>query len=584
MRRHPNGTFWGSFLVLNSLLFLPLAWTSGENALLPSLTPAPQSLGAALGQLFLRRTSFDPWRLSAELTLSLALWVGLRQKWRLWMRALLPLLYGLMLSYALYEAVAIGIYRLQPSVYAQYFLVRDALPKLLQHLGAQARVYLGVALGLLGLLFALWSVWRVLLDSAASPRLSPISRRVLNGLAAYSLLALALLGRQSAQPEAVLSSFTLKLWDNLQTSVTLYQRVHQWNDRPIQRLYDYSAFPLARKPHIYLVFVESYGSVLYQRASFTEPYRALLSELQRQLQAHGWQMATALSESPTWGGGSWLSYTSTLFGLRIDQHPQYLQLLNRYQTERYPSLSATLNDQGYHTVWLSALEDDLSEQGWQQYTRLLAIDQLIRYKDMGFIGPRYGWGPSPPDQWSLHWVHEELTRNNTRPLFLFTITQNSHYPFAPLPPLVQDWRSLNQPGEQPPAVDPQTLRLTTLRANYLEAITLELRLLTQWILDIGDANSIFILIGDHQPPAVSRRADGYATPIHILSQDAAFVQAFQQYGFKAGLAVDSLQPALRHEGFYSLFMRLLSSRYGINQLAQPMYLPKGIELDNLHLH
>jgi phosphoglycerol transferase MdoB-like AlkP superfamily enzyme len=239
-----------------------------------------------------------------------------------------------------------------------------------------------------------------------------------------------------------------------------------------------------------------------------------------------------------------------------------------------------LHDQGYHTVWLSALEDDLSEQGWQKYTRLLAMDQLIRYKDLGYTGPRYGWGPSAPDQWTLHYVQEELTQKIDRPLFFFTITQNSHYPFAPLPPLAEDWRALNQPGEQPEPVDPQTMRLITLRANYLDAILLELRLLTQWIIAVGDPNSIFVLIGDHQPPAVSRRADGYATPIHILSQDKAFVAAFGDYGFVSGMEVQNFQPALRHEGFYSLFMRLLLRRYGINQLAQPVYLPNGVELDN----
>ncbi|RCK74653.1 MAG: putative membrane protein [Anaerolineae bacterium] len=579
LQRHPNALFWGTFLILNGLLFLPQAWIGHENILWPSFSTSSGAI-ATLTQLLIQRPSPDLWRLSAELTVVTALWMGLGEKRRAWMKPAFPLLYGLMLIYAIYEAIVVGIYLLEPSFYAQFFLARDALPVLLQHLHARGNLY---AIGLLLLICTILVVaglWRLLLRSSASPDLSRPSRWLLSGLAAYSLIAVALLRQESAQPEAVVSSFTCKLLGNFEASKSLYQRVQRLNNHPSSHLYDYSPYPLLRKPHIYLIFVESYGSVLYQRPTFTEPYRALMRELNDQLQANGWHVATALSEAPTWGGGSWLSYTTTLFGMRIDQHPQYLELLDRYQTERYPSLSATLHDQGYHTVWLAALEDDLSDQAWQKYTRLLGIDQLIRYKDLGYIGPRYGWGPSAPDQWTLHRVQGELIQKIDRPIFFFTITQNSHYPFAPLPPLAEDWRALNQPGEQPDPVDPQTMRLTTLRANYLNAIGLELRLLIRWIIEVGDPNSIFILIGDHQPPAVSRRADGFATPIHILSQDEDFIAASGDYGFVRGLEVPDLQPDLRHEGFYSLFMRLLLKRYGFNQLAQPLYLPNGIELDS----
>lgn len=66
-----------------------------------------------------------------------------------------------------------------------------------------------------------------------------------------------------------------------------------------------------------LVFVESYGSVLYKRPDYALAYTALLDELQSALTADGWHTASALSEAPTWGGGSWMAYTSALFGLRI---------------------------------------------------------------------------------------------------------------------------------------------------------------------------------------------------------------------------------------------------------------------------
>jgi hypothetical protein len=262
--------------------------------------------------------------------------------------------------------------------------------------------------------------------------------------------------------------------------------------------------------------------------------------------------------------------------MRIDNHPQYLDLRNKYQVERYPSLGATLDDQGYHYVWLSALAENISEVGWAKYTRMMAVDELIRNREMDYVGPRYGWGPAPPDQWVLHWAHSTLKAKNDQPLLLFTITQNSHYPWTPHPSLVEDWRTLNQPGQEEAMVDPDTIDLETRRSNYWNAIEYQLRMLTQWILDVGDENSLFVLVGDHQPPAVSRRSDGWSTPVHVISKNQAFVDSLSKYGFVPTLTVSSLEPTLRHEGLYSLFMQALVREYGAADTALPAYLPDGI--------
>lgn len=579
LQSHPNGAFWLAFGLLNGLLFLPMAWIDRDNAAFPFLSIMQNGAGGFLQQLFLRRAASDLGRLSAEFTLITAVWVAFRKVRRPLVSLIFGGIYVCMLLYAVYEAIVVGIYLLEPSFYAQYFLVRDALPTLIEHLQARETLYLGGFLLLLASMVLILAFWLVLLRCGAAPRLSRFSRLMLAGLTLWAVSSVAIQRDQSASPEAVVSSFGIKLWENLRTSQAIYQRVQRLSETAQGMVYDYNAFPLGKKPNIYLIFVESYGSVLYQRPFFTPTYRALLGELEQELRQNGWSVATALSEAPTWGGGSWLSYTTTLFGMHIDQQPQYLELRDMYQTKRYPSLGATLHDQGYHYVWLSTLQENFSEEVWAKYLRLLSADELIRYKDLGYVGPKYGWGPSPPDQWTLYWVHEVLQNKTDQPLFLFTITQNSHYPYAPLPLIGEDWRMLNKPGKDPPPVDPQTIRLSIMRANYLRAIEYELRILTRWILDVGDSNSIFILIGDHQPPAVSRRADGYATPLHILSQDSAFVEAFMDYGFVPSLEVNDLQPSLRHEGFYSLFMRVLFNRYGLHQLAQPAYLPNGVEVE-----
>ena len=136
-----------------------------------------------------------------------------------------------------------------------------------------------------------------------------------------------------------MSCLGCKLATNIEDSLALATRVQTVRDAAYDPGIDYSGYDLLARPDIYLIFIESYGSILYQKESLREPYLALLNELQSDLDAAGWHSASALSESPTWGGGSWMAYTSALFGLRVDSHPAYLALRDRFATEAYPTLS-----------------------------------------------------------------------------------------------------------------------------------------------------------------------------------------------------------------------------------------------------
>jgi hypothetical protein len=379
---------------------------------------------------------------------------------------------------------------------------------------------------------------------------------------------------QTAQAEMVPSSLAWKLEQNVAASFQLQQTVATFDDTSLQAAYNYRTYRLEHKPDIYLIFVESYGSVLYKRPDFRAAYTALLDELDGQLQAGGWGTASALSRSPTWGGGSWMAYTSFLFGLRIDNQPQYLALRDRYQAIDYPDLGSALQTQGYTYAWVSSLEEELSETAWARYENFLRPDDWLRFRDLDYHGPLYGWGPAPPDQYMLHYAQERLQKATEKPLFFVTITQNSHYPWDVPPALLRDWRNFNT---MPPTVTTagDDLAHTDKRQRYLAAIEYELRMLTDFILQTGDEDAIFILVGDHQPPQVSRRADGWETPVHIIAKDPALLADFGEYGFVPGLQVDLAQGELHHEGMYSLLMRVLLGRYGSSQVAGPGYWPDG---------
>jgi hypothetical protein len=266
-------------------------------------------------------------------------------------------------------------------------------------------------------------------------------------------------------------------------------------------------------------------------------------------------------------------------GLRIDTHPQYLSLLDHYDSVPYPHLGRYLQSQGYHYMQVSSIARELQHMDWDQYEAFYGPDRWLRYQDLNYQGPLYGWGPAPPDQYVLWYARETAAAGLRQPLFMFFLTQNSHYPWSPLPEVVDPWLALNEITEQPEASLPDPIPLQLKRRNYLQAIDYQLRFLTDFVLGSGNEDALYVLIGDHQPQQVSRHSDGFDTPIHVLSKDPALMDALQAHGFVQGLTMTDLDPIMRHEGLYSLLTHVLLSRYGQGIQTPPPYLPRGLVLE-----
>ena len=287
-------------------------------------------------------------------------------------------------------------------------------------------------------------------------------------------------------------------------------------------------------------------------------YQQVLAELEPQLRAAGWHTASAMSESTTWGGGSWMAYTSALFGARIDSHPQYLELLEEYgAADRvYPGLPDYLRKQGYTTMWLSPIAAEIKDEKWSQYRDFYSIDTWLRHSDFQYEGRHYGWGPAPPDQYVLEFARAQHVDASEQPVFVMFITQNSHFPYQ-APELVADWRTLNQPPGEPDAQSAGEPTHQELRANYLSSIEYELRMLANFIVSNSDDDALFVLVGDHQPPRVSRRDDTYGTPIHIIARDPAAMETLAAHGFVTGLLPPEDDTGMGHEDIYSLLLDVL---------------------------
>jgi phosphoglycerol transferase MdoB-like AlkP superfamily enzyme len=582
---NPELRFWIGFVLLNILLFLPAYLLNRfDTAFLPQLTRGQSETHRSLSSLFVWRNNLDVFRLYAEWVLLAALWVffgRIRQgKIGRIYRAVALTFYLLALSYAIYEAVVRSMYQLDPILYSQLVLVLDNLAFVADSLPISLGTILLIGMGIVAALYAVVRVvWHTL--STDVVQFGRVTQLLMALLVGWVIVSMLMLGTQLASPKMTVNSLTLKLRQNLIDSLTLYQRVHAFDaDTPLA-VYDHAGQTLLRKPNVYLIFVESYGSVLYKRPDWHDAYVPYVEAHEAALTEEGWHMATALSDAPVWGGGSWMAYTSALFGLRVDSHPQYLALQETYVEEEYPHFGRYLQGQGYQFTQIASIERQLKADEQAKNDAFFGADKTLGFDDLDYAGLVYGWGPAPPDQYVLNFAREEVVLNSAEPQLLFFITQNSHYPWKPWPEFVPDWRDLDTGTLEvaETAFDPTTGPHAVLRASYIRSIEYELDVLFDFIRASGDEDAIFVLVGDHQPQRVARHDDGFDTPLHIISRDADLIASLDAYGFESGLLVSALEPAMRHEGIYSLLMHTLLTQYGSGVKTPPPYLPTGLALD-----
>ncbi|MDE0339646.1 MAG: hypothetical protein OXI80_18375 [Caldilineaceae bacterium] len=564
--------FWASFLALHALLFLPVVLMDREDG---SLLPVVQVAGRSLEQIWVQLTVWrrepDLLRFNSEIVVFVALWTLFRPLRHLVVRRLFVFAYLFLFFYYLYEGASLTFFSVEPVFYTQLRMATEGFSFFLQNARVTAAFVAGTALLIVGGAVLVGRLTRILLPEK---NVGSATRGVLVLLALLVTVQAVLSSELLARPEMVFSSISAKLVRNIGESRRVFQEVRQIETSEAPSTDESGRFSLVERPPIYIIFSESYGSVLYKRNDWRVRYEELTERLEQKLEESGWQVASALSLAPTWGGGSWMSYTSALFGLRISSDPQYYALLDKYQTGGYPDFGKFLKGQGYQYFRLTALSMGLPESQWQKYASFYGVDRWLQYEDLEFVGPEYGWGPAPPDQYSLNFAREKVRSETDGPYLFFTITQNSHYPWAPQPALVESWQQLNRPGPAPPPSS-ELIEHVERRQNYWNAIEYQLEMLADFVLNEPDGRAIFVLVGDHQPPRVSRREDGWDTPIHIIAKDAQFVASFMEYGFTNGLAVWDPEPTFRHEGFRSLFVRQLLAAYG-DGAELPPYFPEGL--------
>jgi hypothetical protein len=520
-------------------------------------------------------------QLNVELALVFAIWSFFGGRWRRrglrWFALGLGLFYVIAIIYKFYAGALLGLYQSEPNFFNDNSFVIGGITYFLEALNLSRWVYLASGTAVVILISLIFWGARTTIERVPASTLGKATRFSLISLGLIAILLGGFFPKRTADLKMPVSSVTAEITMNILRSFESRNDLKTFVRIDPTDTYDYTKYSLLDAPDVFFIFIESYGSVVYQRQHFTPPYLEMLDALERSLANDGWSAVSTLSEAPTWGGGSWMAYTSALFGTLVDQQSEYDALKEKYSVLEYPNIGRYFSSQGYEYVWVSPINRRFSEEREAKDKVFFGVDRWVLFDEFGYEGPLFGWGPAVPDQFTFGFI-QEFVQQQKQPTFLVTLTQNSHYPWTPLPPVLDNWRDLEYLDMQDGVLsEAQKVRLSWVeyRQNYLQAVDNTLDTLGKFITSLDKENSVIVLVGDHQPPAVSRPEDGFGTMVHIISQDVDFLTNFHEYGFVDGLVLENLETTMRHEGLYSLFIRNIVRQYGSTPWVLPTYLPNG---------
>jgi hypothetical protein len=283
---------------------------------------------------------------------------------------------------------------------------------------------------------------------------------------------------------------------------------------------------------VFLIFVESYGAVSYDRPEFAAALQASRAQLENDVGASSRRVVSAFVESPTFGGSSWLAHVSLMTG--VDVRDENTNALVMAQTR--DTLVTAFSRRGYRTVAaMPGLWHPWPEGAFYRF------DDIYARARLDYRGPRFGWW-FVPDQFTVARMDAlELDRVPRQPVFMFFPTISTHAPFGPTAPYESDWPRLL--GDEPyagPALEEALARkpdLLNLGPSYVHALDYTYSLLGGYLRMRADRDFVMIVLGDHQPPAaVSGPGAPWDVPVHVIASRGELLDRLRGHGFRDGLA------------------------------------------------
>jgi len=354
----------------------------------------------------------------------------------------------------------------------------------------------------------------------------------------------------------------------------------------------YTELSLTARPDLHVYVVESYGRILHQRKGTRQQWEGETRERERALRKEGYAAVSAFATAPVSGGRSWLADASLLTGRTIAHESVFNEVMA--QVDGMVHLPGLLASAGYETILVRP--KDRARAG-VELRNDLDFQHTVFFDELAYEGPAVGWGWIP-DQYTLGWLREHRLGDDHPdgpPRFVFAHLVSSHAPWHVVPEKVDDWHTLAT-AEAPAPLDGidevdevheadargaweelwvqlgryqrreghRGKRKATVShvQRYAKAVSYDLDVLTEHVLALPERPAVIVLLGDHQPPLVTRD-DDFDVPIHVLARDPALLEPLRRHGFVPGWEVPaSAAPVARLEGLMSLLLHQLAAADG----------------------
>jgi len=282
---------------------------------------------------------------------------------------------------------------------------------------------------------------------------------------------------------------------------------------------------------VFLIFIESYGAVSWDRPQFAKALSASRTRLDDDISDTGREVVSAFIESPTFGGESWLAHVSLISGTEVRDEDTNQRLMAQHRE----TMVSAFSRQGYRTV---AVMPGL-QHAWPQ-GRFYGFDEIYGASRLDYRGPPFGWWDIT-DQFTVARLDALAIASQPRaPVFVFFPTISTHTPFTPTPPYQADWArvltptpydraELTRAWSQPPD-------WLNMGPGYAQSLDYVHAWLGGYLRLRRDRDFVMILVGDHQPPAaVSGEQASWDVPVHVIASHRTVVDQLLRHGFTRGL-------------------------------------------------
>jgi len=308
-----------------------------------------------------------------------------------------------------------------------------------------------------------------------------------------------------------------------------------------------------KRRDVYLVFLESYGTTVFDTPEFRAGLGDALWQFESSLRRAGYTIASNRLVSPTFGGGSWLAHATLASGVRLDDPVLYTMLLGSGRK----LLPAYFKKAGWTTLEIAPGIKAPSARA----TAAWGFDREIFASELDYKGPSFGWF-AIPDQFTLDRAATIRSAfGPAPPVFTQLVLVSSHIPFAPVPPYLADWDDSGTFASVSSTTMKEVWRQPDwgqLAPDYLNSLRYDFAALAGWLTSRITGDGLVILLGDHQPPAIvgGLPQPPWTVPIHVLSRDPELIAPFLHEGYVSGL--DPTQ-APRHPGMETFLARFLAA-------------------------